>query len=336
MGVSFDNIDGVIWYDGKLVPWKDANVHVLTHGLHYASCVFEGERAYGGKIFKSKQHSERLKNSANILDFEIPWSVAEIDAAKQLVVDKNNLPDAYVRPVAWRGSEMMGVSAQSNTIHLAIAAWEWPSYFDPAEKLKGIRIGLAEYKRPDPATIPALAKAAGLYMICTISKHKAEREGYSDAMMLDWQGRVAECTGANIFFIKDGKIHTPIADCFLAGITRATAIDLAKRRGIEVIERRIMPDELDSFQRVLHHRHRRGGDAGLRDRKMEVQAGRDLRAADEGLQRRSAAQGQSRRGIARSRSSCGRRACRAGRRLVTRRDTCKSALTCKADNGRHG
>jgi branched-chain amino acid aminotransferase len=247
MGVSFDKIDGVIWYDGKLVPWQDANVHVLTHGLHYASCVFEGERAYGGKVFKSKEHSERLKNSGNILDFEIPYSVAEIDAAKQLVVDKNNLPDAYVRPVAWRGSEMMGVSAQTNTIHLAIAAWEWPSYFDPAEKLKGIRIGLAEYRRPDPRTIPALAKAAGLYMICTISKHKAERAGYADAMMLDWEGRVSECTGANIFFVKDGKIHTPTADCFLAGITRATVIDLAKRRGIEVVERRIMPDELDGF-----------------------------------------------------------------------------------------
>jgi branched-chain amino acid aminotransferase len=247
MGVSFDKIDGVIWYDGKLVPWGDANVHVLTHGLHYASCVFEGERAYGGAIFKGTEHSERLKNSARILDFEIPWSVAEIDAAKQLVLEKNNLPEAYVRPVAWRGSEMMGVSAQTNTIHLAVACWTWPSYFDPAERLKGIRLGLAEYRRPDPATIPALAKAAGLYMICTISKHKAEREGYADALMLDWQGRVAECTGANVFFIKDGKIHTPIADCFLAGITRATAIDLAKRRGIEVIERRIMPEELAGF-----------------------------------------------------------------------------------------
>ena len=228
MGVSFDKIDGVIWYDGKLVPWADANVHILTHGLHYASCVIEGERAYGGRVFKSAEHSERLKNSANILDFEIPYSVAEIDAAKQLVIDSNNLPNAYLRPIAWRGSEMMGVSAQTNTIHLAIAAWDWPSYFDPAEKLKGIRIGMAEYRRPDPATIPAMAKASGLYMICTISKHKAERAGYADAMMLDWQGRVAECTGANIFFIKDGKIHTPIADCFLAGITRATAIDLAK------------------------------------------------------------------------------------------------------------
>jgi branched-chain amino acid aminotransferase len=247
MGVSFDNIDGVIWYDGRLVPWQDANVHVLSHGLHYASCVLEGERAYGGRIFKSTGHSERLKSSARILDFEIPYSVAEIDAAKKLVIDSNNLPDAYLRPVAWRGSEMMGVSAQSNTIHLAIAAWQWPSYFDPVEKLKGIRIALAEYRRPDPATIPALAKAAGTYMICTISKHKAERQGYADAMMLDWQGRVAECTGANIFFVSDGQIHTPIADCFLAGITRATAIDLARRRGIEVIERRIMPGELPGF-----------------------------------------------------------------------------------------
>ncbi|MBN8976066.1 MAG: branched-chain amino acid aminotransferase [Rhizobiales bacterium] len=247
MGVSFDNIDGVIWYDGKLVPWRDANVHILTHGLHYASCVFEGERAYGGEVFRSTAHSERLKNSARILDFEIPYSVAEIDAAKKLVLDSNKLTDAYFRPIAWRGSEMMGVSAPSNTIHLAIACWAWPSYFDPAERLKGIRVALAEYRRPDPRTIPALAKASGLYMICTISKHKAERAGYADAMMLDWEGRVAECTGANIFFVKDGQLHTPIADCFLAGITRATVIDLAKRRGIDVIERRIMPEELANF-----------------------------------------------------------------------------------------
>jgi len=247
MGISFDKTDGVIWYDGQLVPSAEANVHVLTHGLHYASAVFEGERAYGGTVFKSTEHSERLKNSARILDFEIPYSVAEIDAAKQLVIDGNNLPDAYVRPIAWRGSEMMGVSAQSNTIHLAIACWQWPSYFDPAARLKGIRIMMADYRRPDPRTIPALAKASGLYMICTISKHKAERAGYADALMLDWEGRVAECTGANIFFVKDGKLHTPIADCFLAGITRATAIDLAGRRGIDVIERRIMPEELSGF-----------------------------------------------------------------------------------------
>ncbi len=247
MGVSFDNIDGVIWYDGKLVPWKEANLHVLSHGLHYASCVFEGERAYGGSIFKSAEHSERLKRSGEILDFTIPYSAAEIDAAKALVLEKNNLTNAYIRAVAWRGSEMMGVSAQTNTIHLAVACWEWPSYFDPAQRLKGIRLDLAEYRRPDPKTIPALAKAAGLYMICTISKHRAERRGYADAMMLDWQGRVAECTGANIFFIRDGKIHTPIADCFLDGITRRTVIDLAKKRGIEVIERRILPDELNDF-----------------------------------------------------------------------------------------
>lgn len=247
MTQSYDKIDGVIWYDGQLVRWADANLHVLTHGLHYASCVFEGERAYGGKIFKGTEHSERLKASARTLDFEIPYSVAEIDAAKHLVVERNGKPDAYVRPVAWRGSEMMGVSAQANTIHLAIAAWEWPSYFDPAERLKGIRLDLADYRRPDPRTAPCLAKAAGLYMICTISKHKAERKGYADAMMLDWEGRVAECTGANIFFIHDGRIHTPIADCFLDGITRRTAMELARRRGIEVIERRILPDELTGF-----------------------------------------------------------------------------------------
>jgi branched-chain amino acid aminotransferase len=247
MAVPFDQLPGVIWYDGKLVPSPDAKLHVLSHGLHYASCVFEGERAYGGEIFKCTQHSERLKRSAQILDFEIPYSVAEIDAAKRLVLEKNGQKDAYLRPVAWRGSEMMGVAAQHNAIHLAIATWEWPSYFDPAQRLQGIKLDLAEYRRPDPATAPALAKAAGLYMICTISKHRAERKGYADAMMLDWQGRVAECTGANIFFVKDGKLHTPTADCFLSGITRQTVIELAKRRGIEVIERRIMPEELTAF-----------------------------------------------------------------------------------------
>src|SRR5262249_32717539 len=211
----YDRLEGVIWYDGKLVPWGEATLHVLSHGLHYASSVFEGERAYGGEIFKCTEHSERLKRSAELLDFDIPYSVAEIDAAKRLVLDKNGQTDAYVRPVSWRGSEMMGVSAQHNKIHLAIATWQWPSYFDPVQRLKGIRLDLADYRRPDPKTAPARAKAAGLYMICTISKHIAERKGYADAMMLDWQGRVAECTGANIFFIRDGKIHTPIADCFL-------------------------------------------------------------------------------------------------------------------------
>ncbi|WP_262031782.1 branched-chain amino acid aminotransferase [Microvirga sp. Mcv34] len=243
----FDQRDGWIWYDGQIVPWKDAKLHVLSHGLHYGSSVFEGERAYGGEIFKSTEHSERLKKSGQILDFEIPYTVAEIDAAKRLVLEKNGMKDAYLRPVAWRGSEMMGVAAQENKIHLAIAAWEWPSYFDPAQKMKGIRIDMAEYRRPDPATAPSTAKAAGLYMICTISKHKAERKGYADALMLDWQGRVAECTGANVFFIRDGVVHTPIADCFLDGITRRTVIDLAKRRGFGVEERRIMPDELPSF-----------------------------------------------------------------------------------------
>jgi branched-chain amino acid aminotransferase len=247
MAVAFDQRSDVIWFDGKLIPTVDCKISVLTHGLHYASCVFEGERAYEGEIFESTAHSERLKHSAQILDFEIPYSVAEIDAAKRLVLEKNNQKDAYVRPIAWRGSEALGVSAQNNKIHLAIATWEWPSYFDPAQRLKGIRLDHAEYRRPDPKTSPCLAKASGLYMICTISKHRAEKRGYADAMMLDWLGRVAECTGANIFFIKDGKIHTPIADCFLAGITRATAIALARRRNIEVIERRIMPEELSGF-----------------------------------------------------------------------------------------
>jgi branched-chain amino acid aminotransferase len=247
MAVAFDQRPDVIWLDGKLIPTAECKISVLTHGLHYASCVFEGERAYGGEIFRGTEHTERLKRSAKILDFEIPHSVAEIDAAKRLVLEKNNQKDAYVRPIAWRGSDQLGVSAEHNKIHLAIATWEWPSYFDPEQRRKGLRLDLAEYRRPDPRTAPCLAKAAGLYMICTVSKHRAERRGYADAMMLDWQDRVAECTGANIFFIKDGKIHTPIADCFLAGLTRDTAIELARRHGIEVIERRILPAELSGF-----------------------------------------------------------------------------------------
>lgn len=246
--LPFDQRDGFIWMNGALVPWRDAKLHVLSHGLHYASCVFEGERAYGGEIFKISEHSERFRNSANILDFEIPYSVAELDAAKRLTVEKNGLTNCYVRPVAWRGSEMMAVAAQHATINVAIAVWDWPSMFDTNEKMKGIRLDIADYRRPDPMTAPCHSKAAGLYMICTISKHRAERKGYADALMLDWQGRVAECTGANVFFSKDGVLHTPLADCFLDGITRNTVIDLAKRRGIEVVQRRIMPEELASFE----------------------------------------------------------------------------------------
>ena len=246
--IPFDLRDGWIWMNGALTPWKDAKLHVLSHGLHYGSAVFEGERAYNGKIFKSTEHSERFHKSAEYLDFTIPYSVAEIDAAKQLVIDKNATPNCYVRPVAWRGSEMMAVAAQHNKVHVAIATWEWPSMFDIETKMKGIRLDVADYRRPDPATAPCHSKAAGLYMICTISKHRAERKGYADAMMMDWQGRVAECTGANIFFVKDGVIHTPIADCFLDGITRRTVIELARAGGLEVVERRIMPDELADFQ----------------------------------------------------------------------------------------
>lgn len=245
--IPFDDRDGVIWMDGAIIPWRDAKVHVLTHGLHYGSCVFEGERAYDGVIFKSTEHSVRLRKSAELMDFEIPYSVEELDAAKAEVVRLSGGGDQYVRPVAWRGSEMMAVSAQHSKIHVAIAAWIWPSMFDIEAKMKGIKLDIAEYRRPDPQCAPVHAKAAGLYMICTISKHKAEKKGYADAMMLDWQGRVAECTGANIFFIKDGAIHTPIADCFLNGLTRQTVIAMARQLGMEVIERRIMPDELASF-----------------------------------------------------------------------------------------
>lgn len=250
-GVPFDQRDGEIWYDGTFVPWGDAKLHVLSHGLHYASAVFEGERAYGGRIFKSEEHTERLHASANVLGFEIPWTKDQITAAKEDVLARMNLVDAYIRPIAWRGSEMMGVSAQQNTIHLAIAAWEWPSYFAPEERLKGIRLDLATYRRPDPATAPFKSKAAGLYMICTLSKHEAERKGYADAMMLDWRGQVAEATGANVFFVKDGKLHTPKPDCFLDGITRRTVIGLAKARGIEVVERVIMPEEMAGFEQCF-------------------------------------------------------------------------------------
>ena len=245
--VPFDDRDGWIWLDGQFVPWREATVHVLTHGLHYASAVFEGERMYGGEIFELTAHTERLFKSAEILDFEIPFTVAQIDQACKDTCAKNGLTDAYIRPIAWRGSEMIGVSAQNTKIHVAIACWDWPSYFSPAEKAKGIRMCWAKYKRPSPETEPVHAKAAGLYMICTISKHAAEKDGYTDSMMLDYRGYVAESTGSNVFFIKDGVIHTPLPDSFLNGITRQSLIKLARAKGFEVIERHIRPEELSEF-----------------------------------------------------------------------------------------
>jgi branched-chain amino acid aminotransferase len=250
-GQAFDQREGFIWFNGTFVPWGDARLHVLSHALHYASCVFEGERAYGGEIFKLNAHTERLFASAGILGFEIPYSVEEINQACREAVKVQKLDDAYVRPVAWRGSEMMGVSAQATRINVAIAVWEWPSYFDPAQRLKGIRLDMAEWRRPDPRTAPCKSKAAGLYMICTLSKHAAENKGYADALMLDYRGQVAEATGANVFFVKDGVIHTPTPDCFLDGITRRTVMGLAEDRQIEVIERAIMPDELDGFEQCF-------------------------------------------------------------------------------------
>jgi branched-chain amino acid aminotransferase len=245
--IAFDQRDGFIWMDGRLTPWREATLHLLSHGLHYGAAVFEGERLYDGEIFKLTEHSRRLHQSAKILDFEIPYSVAEIDQASRDVVKANGLVNGYIRPIAWRGSEQMGVAAQKNAIHLGIAAWDWGSYFDPAARLKGLRLRFAKYRRPDPATAPTKSKAAGLYMICTIEKHAAERDGYADALMLDWRGYVAEATGANIFFVKDGALHTPDPDCFLDGITRRTVIDLARARGIEVIQRHIKPEELADF-----------------------------------------------------------------------------------------
>jgi branched-chain amino acid aminotransferase len=247
-GVPMDQREGWIWFDGELKPWKDVKVHVLTHGLHYASSVFEGERAYGGEIFKSREHTERLIRSAATLDMNpFPYSVDEIEAAKQLVLEKNGLVDAYVRPVAWRGSEELSVPARNNKIHLAIAAWVWPSYFSVEEKLKGIRLEWSKWKRPSPETIPSSAKAAGLYMICTLSKDHAMANGFADALMLDYRGYVAEATGANVFFIKGKDITTPTPDCFLNGITRQTLIALAKENGFTVTERHIKPEELSQF-----------------------------------------------------------------------------------------
>jgi branched-chain amino acid aminotransferase len=241
--VPFDDRDGMIWWDGALVPWRDARLHVLSHGLHYASAVFEGERAYRGHIFRLRDHTDRLIQSARLLGFEIPYTAEQIDAACYETLRANNLTDAYVRPIAWRGSEQLAVSAQLTTIHLAIATWEWPSYFG-AERMRGIRLGMAEWRRPSPETAPTASKATGLYMIGTLSKHKAEAAGYDDALMLDWRGQVAEATGANIFFVMDGTIHTPTPDCFLDGITRRSVMSLAKNRQMTLIERAIRPDEM--------------------------------------------------------------------------------------------
>lgn len=248
--VPFDNRDGWIWFDGSLVPWRDAKLHVLSHGMHYASAVFEGERAYAGNIFRLRDHSERLHNSARILGFDIPWTAAQIDAASQAVLEANGLTDGYVRPIAWRGSEALAVSATGTSTHLAIAAWPWPSYFG-AQRMQGIRVGLAEWKRPSPETAPTASKATGLYMIGTMAKMKAEAEGYADALMLDWRGLVAETTGANIFFVMDGELHTPDPDCFLDGITRRTVIRLAQKQQMKVNVRPIEPGEMGRATEVF-------------------------------------------------------------------------------------
>ena len=248
MAGAYDDRDGLIWLDGELVPWRDANVHILSHAMHYASSVFEGERAYNGKIFKSREHSERLLKSGEMLDMPIPYTVDEIEAAKKATLKANNLTDAYVRTVAWRGAgEDMGVASSRNPVRLAIAVWEWGAYYGDA-KMKGAKLDIAKWKRPSPETIPTAAKAAGLYMICTMSKHAAEAKGCSDALFMDYRGYVAEATGANVFFVKDGEVHTPIPDAILNGITRQTVIQMLKEKGITVIERHIMPEELADFE----------------------------------------------------------------------------------------
>ncbi|PCH95689.1 MAG: branched-chain amino acid aminotransferase [Rhodobacteraceae bacterium] len=246
--VAYNDRDGTIWMDGKMVDWRDANVHLLTHAMHYASSVFEGERAYNGKIFKSRQHSERLLFSGRELDFEIPYTVDEIEAAKQQVLAANGLTDAYIRVVAWRGAgEDMGVASRNNPVRMGVAAWEWGAYYGDA-KTKGAKLDISKWKRPSPETIPCHAKAAGLYMICTMAKHQAEDRGCSDAMMFDYRGYIAEATGANIFFVKNGEVHTPKPDCFLNGLTRQTVIQMLTEQGVKVHERHIMPEELESFE----------------------------------------------------------------------------------------
>ncbi len=248
MELGYDDRDGKIWLDGQLVDWRSAQVHVLSHAMHYASSVFEGERAYGGKIFKSRAHSERLLASGKLIDFEIPYSVDDIEAAKEAALQANGLSDAYVRAFAWRGAGPdMGVASSRNPVRMAVAVWSWGNYYGDA-KMKGAKLDIAKWRRPDPATAPSQAKAAGLYMIATMSKHAAEAKGCSDAMMFDYRGYVAEATGANIFFVKDGEVHTPTADAFLNGITRQTVIEMLKEKGIRVIERHIMPEELEGFE----------------------------------------------------------------------------------------
>jgi branched-chain amino acid aminotransferase len=248
--VPFDDRDGMIWWDGALVPWRNANLHVLSHGLHYASAVFEGERSYGGNVFRLRDHSDRLIQSGRIMGFEIPYTADELDAACHQVLAANNLTDAYLRPIAWRGTEMLSVSAQQTRIHLAIACWAWPNLFG-ADRMKGVRLGMAPWRRPPPETAPTAAKAAGNYMIGTLSKHQVEQEGFDDALMLDWRGRVAEATGANIFFVFDGELHTPTPDCFLDGITRRTVMSIARRHQIKVVERAIDPSEIASASEVF-------------------------------------------------------------------------------------
>ncbi len=249
---GFHNRDGLIWYDGQMLDWREANLHLLTHALHYASSVFEGERVYSGNIFKLREHSDRLINSAKIMGFKIPYTVNEIDAACIQACEANNIVDGYVRPIAWRGSEMMGVSAQDTTIHLAIAVWAWPSYFSPEARNKGISLKTSPWRRPPPDTAPVHAKAAGLYMICTMSKHDAEKAGYDDALMLDWRGYVVEGTGANFFMItQNNVINTPPPDCFLNGITRQTVIQLAKDRGYKIVERHVQPEELKNAHEIF-------------------------------------------------------------------------------------
>jgi branched-chain amino acid aminotransferase len=249
--LNFDDQDGQIWYDGKLCSWRDVNLHVLSHGLHYGSCVFEGERVYNGRVFRLREHTQRLLDSAKILGFQIPYTLEELERATMETVKAQGYADAYVRPVAWRGSEMMGVSAQKSSIHVAIAVWEWPSYFSPEARTRGIKLKPALWSRPDPKCAPVKAKAAGLYMICTLSKHDAESNGYDDALMLDWRGQIAETTGANFVMVINGEIHTPTPDCFLDGITRRSVIGLARERGYTIIERAIMPDELSKADEIF-------------------------------------------------------------------------------------